>query len=95
MYDANFGHGLCFTRSKAQISESGNLYGGTLYLYLSNCTSTIDTVTPSVPGGGGTYTFYGTKSQAGCGRVTANFKASNGYWLPGQFSYADSDRQLS
>lgn len=30
MYDAYFNHGLCYTRSKAQISESGNLYGGTL-----------------------------------------------------------------
>lgn len=94
-YDAFYNHDLCYTRSKATISENGNLYDGTLYLYLSNCSGNIDTVTPHVNGGGGNFTFYGNLKYAGCGQVTANFKASNGYWLPGQYSYADSGRQLS
>lgn len=93
LYDAYFSHGLCYTRSKATIAESGNLYAGTLHLYLSNCSGNVDTVAPSVPGGGGSYTYYGSEVYAGCGETTANFKADNGYWLPGQYYYADTGSQ--
>lgn len=94
-YDAFFTHGLCWTESKAVLVENGNLFGGTLYMTLNNCSSDVDTVSPGVQGGGGTSTFYGNQVYAGCADARANFQASNGYWLPGQYSYVDSGRQLS
>ena len=95
LYDAYFGNGLCWTQSKAVFVENGNLFGGTLHMTLNNCSSDVDTVNPPVQGGGGTFTFYGNQLYAGCAEVRANFLASNGYWLPGQFTFADSGRQTS
>lgn len=85
---------LCWTRSVGIIQEVGNLFNGTLTLNLSNCTSQVDSVQIPFQGGGGTFTYYGNKSSAGCAETTGFLVASNGYRLPSGFGFADSGRQL-
>ena len=94
MYDVYFNHELCFARSKATITENGNLNGGTLYLHLYDCSTIRDSVSPSVPGGGGSHTYYGNKIGASCAQTTTYFVASNGYRVPSTGS-ADSAQQRS
>jgi hypothetical protein len=94
---AEFGYdsgNLCWTRSVGIIQEVGNLFNGTLTLNLSNCTSQVDSVQIPFQGGGGTFTYYGNKSSAGCAETTGFLVASNGYRLPSGFGSADSGRQL-
>lgn len=94
-YDNYFGGEYCWTRSHAVIYKSGNEYGGTLYMQLSNCTSQVDSVQLSFPGGQGTVNLYGHNVGAGCAVATAYLVASNGFRLPSGYASSNSGRELS
>lgn len=94
-YDNYFSGEYCWTRTHAVIQESGNVYGGTMYMYLSNCTSQVDSVGRSFAGGGGTQNVYGNTVGAGCAIATGYMVASNGYRVPSGSSSINSGRELS
>jgi hypothetical protein len=87
---------LCFARSKAIIDKgTNNLVGGTLTLRFYNCSTLVDSLTPSVPDGPGAVTYYGNKVGASCGDTTASFRAKNGYLVPSGGGSLDSGNRLA